>query len=332
MRKSSSVLIFLFVAVHLLAACYYHKPDYSDEWDLTERRKDSLDFEATHHYTENYNFLMVGDSLTLRDGRPQHNPLSPDAVVDSVKVFADDRLVVADIMIAPEDSVDSVWVKVARDQSTMGWVHEKDLLREVVPDDSISLFINVFSNVHLIYFLGVLGLLLVVYLVRRMRRKRFHIVHFDDVGSPYPTLLCLTLAGAATLYASMQKFVPDTWMEFYYHPTLNPFGLPFVLGLFVAAVWLIVLLAIASVEDVCRQLPLHEAVLYLFALLGVCAVCYLFFSLATLYYVGYPCLLVYAGWALRRYFLYARCPYVCGRCGAKLHAKGRCPHCGTLNE
>ena len=332
MRRSSSILIFLLLVFHLLTACYYQKPDYSDEWDLTERRKDSLDFEATHHYTENYNFLMVGDSLSLQTARPYHNPVSSDLAADSVTVFGDDRLVVADIMIVPEDSVDSVWVKVARDQYTMGWVHEKDLLKEVVPDDSISLFIHVFSDKHLIYFLCVLGVLLVVWLTRKMRRKRFHIVHFDDVGSLFPTLLCMTLSGAATLYASMQKFVPDTWMEFYYHPTLNPFGLPFVLGLFVASVWLIVLLAIASVEDVCRQLPLREAVLYLFALLGVCAVCYLFFSLATLYYIGYPCLLLYWGWALRRYFLYAWCPYVCGRCGARLRRKGRCPRCGAWNE
>ena len=86
----------------------------------------------------------------------------------------------------------------------------------------------------------------------------------------------------------MQNFVPDTWTEFYFHPTLNPFGLPFILGLFVASVWLIVILAIASVEDVCRQLPFQVAMLYLFALLGVCAGCYLFFSLTTLYYLGYP--------------------------------------------
>ena len=62
---------------------------------------------------------------------------------------------------------------------------------------------------------------------------------------------------------------------------------------------------IASVEDVCRQLPFQEAMLYLFALLGVCAGCYLFFSLTTLYYLGYPFFLFYVGWALRRYFRYA---------------------------
>ena len=119
-------------------ACYYQRPDYSDEWDLTESRRDSLDFEATHHYTENFNFLVVGDSLCLHSTHPYHNPGRTDAGPDSVTVFEDDRLVVADIMIVPEDSVDSVWVKVARDQYTMGWVHEADLLSAAIPDDSIS--------------------------------------------------------------------------------------------------------------------------------------------------------------------------------------------------
>lgn len=231
MRKSNFFLICLLLGSLLSAGCYYQKPDYSDEWDLTEKRKDSLDFEASHHYNRNYNFVVVGDSLCLQTVHPVHNPVHAGVPEDTVAVFADDRLVVAEVMIVPEDSVDSVWVKVARDQSTMGWVHEQDLLARVVPDDSISRFIHTFSNTHLIYFLSVLGVLSVLWLVRRMRRKRFHIVHFDDIGSCYPTLLCLTLSGAATLYASMQNFVPDTWTEFYFHPTLNPFGLPVYFGL-----------------------------------------------------------------------------------------------------
>ena len=283
----------------LTAACYYPAADYSDEWDLTDEKRDSMDFEARHHYTENFNFLLTGDSLLLYASRPVLFPRD-EADTAGVYVYASDPLAVADILIAPADTVDSVWVKVARDQMTMGWVHETDLLKNAIPDDPISYFIHVFSNSHLLYFLSALGFLSVGYIVRRMRRKRFRMVHFDDIGSCYPTLLCLTISGAATLYASMQKFVPDTWVEFYYHPTLNPFGLPFVLGLFIASVWLIVVLSIATVDDVRRQLPLREALLYLSATAGMCAGCYLFFSLTTLYYIGYPCLLLYVAWALRR--------------------------------
>lgn len=331
MRKDKFFLLACLWLAGLLSSCYYPRTDYSDAWDLTEGWKDSLDFKETHHYTENFNFLMVGDSLVLRDERPEAYD-GGAATTDSVSVFRGDCLVVADIVIVPEDAEDSVWVKVARDQMTMGWVHESDLLDKVIPDDSISYFIHVFSDKHLIYFMAVLGVLLIIYLIRRMRSQRFHIVHFDDIGSSYPTLLCLTLSGAATLYASIQNFVPETWVEFYYHPTLNPFGLPFILGLFIASIWMIVILALASAEAVFSQLSLHDALLYLFALVGVCAGCYLFFSLTTLYYIGYPCLVLYAVWALRRYYFHARCKYACGACGAKLREKGRCPRCGAWNE
>ncbi len=315
----------------LFTSCYYQRGGYEDQWDLTESTLDSLDFAATHHYTDNFNFYVIGDSLLLQEQRPLHNLPSPEQA--SVKtVYKRDRLVVADIAVIPEDSVDSVWVKVARDQYTMGWVHEQDLLKTVVPDDSISRFIYVFSNKHLIYFLSLLSVVSVAYVIRRMMRKRFRMVHLDDIGSCYPLLLCLCVSGAAVLYASIQHFVPDTWVEYYFHPTLNPFALPPVLGTFIALVWLILLLAIAATEDVLQQLSWSEAFLYLFALLGMCTLCYLFFSIATLYYVGYPCLLLYAGVALWRYYMYSRCDYLCGRCGAKIRRKGRCPHCGALNE
>ncbi len=355
LRSALAYSRFCLLSVCLLSVgCHYPKPDYSDEWDLTEKRKDSLDFEASRHYGLNYNFMVVADSLCLLPARPVRNPGQVGEPEDTAVVFADDRLVVAEVTARTDDPEDYVWVKVARDQSTMGWVREQDLLARVVPDNPVSRFIHAFGNTRLICLLSVLGALSVLCSVRRMRPGRFHIVHldkslspgrdkqaplcarllaiFDDIGSCYPTLLCLTVSGSATLYAGMQDFVPDTWTEFYFHPTLNPFGLPFVLGLFVASVWLIVILAIASVDDVLRQLPFREAMPYLLALFGVCAGCYLFFSLTTSCYLGYPFLLFYAGWALRRYFRHARKPYVCGRCGAGLRGKGRCPRCGAWND
>lgn len=331
MNKKVFLWIGAALAMLCLTSCYYQRPGYEDQWDLTDNMRDSLDFASRHHYTDNFNFLVVSDSLELQMEQPLHNQPQPEAP-SWQRVRKSDRLVVADIAVIPEDSVDSVWVKVARDQYTMGWVHEQELLRQVVPADSISQFIHVFSNRHLICFLVLLLIVLAVFVVRRLRRKRFRIVHFDDIGSCYPTLLCLCLSLAAVLYASIQHFVPDTWVEYYFHPTLNPFLLPPVLGAFIASVWLALLLAVASVEDVLRQLPLSEAVLYLLALLGVCAVCYLFFSVTTLFYAGYPCLLLYAGFALHQYYRRARCAYLCGKCGAKIRQKGRCPYCGAVNE
>jgi hypothetical protein len=41
---------------------------------------------------------------------------------------------------------------------------------------------------------------------------------------------------AATVYNSIQHFVPETWEHYYYDPTLNPFEVPFILGLFIVCV------------------------------------------------------------------------------------------------
>ncbi|MDE5788422.1 MAG: zinc ribbon domain-containing protein, partial [Bacteroidaceae bacterium] len=68
------------------------------------------------------------------------------AQANSFIVYKNDPLVVAQIEIIPEDPMDSVWVKVARDQMTQGWIHESELLEAVVPDDPISQGIYIFSN------------------------------------------------------------------------------------------------------------------------------------------------------------------------------------------
>ena len=315
--------------VFIFSSCYYEKVKPDDRWDLSERTRDSLAFLSHHYYGLNYNFQIVGDSLVLLRERPTFRTASCG---DSLVVRKGARLVVADFMTLSVDSIDSVWVKVAHDQQLMGWIHEKQLLDNVVPDDSISQFIHVFSNKHLLYFLSAFAVLFVLYMARKMQRKPFRTVHIHDIASFYPTGLCLTMSGAATLYASIQNFVPQTWIQFYYQPTLNPFGVPLILSCFLVCVWMILILVLASVDDVRRQLSFPESFLYLLGLSGVCMLCYLFFSITTLYYIGYPCFVIYVFWALRRYFRQSYSCYVCGSCGAKIRTKGKCPRCGAWNE
>jgi hypothetical protein len=69
---------------------------------------------------------------------------------------------------------------------------------------------------------------------------------------------------------------------------------------FIIGVWAIIIVAIATVDDVTRMLPLGEAFLYLIGLAAVCAVCYVVFSITTLYYIGYPLLIAYFIFAFRR--------------------------------
>ena len=109
-----------------------------------------------------------------------------------------------------------------------------------------------------------------------------------------------------------------TWVEFYYHPTLNPFGLPPILSLFVAMVWLNLITALAVIDDVRRCLPVGAAVVYLMTLLGACVVLYLSFTLTVGLYVGYLLFAAYVVFALRRYLTRYYRPYRCGRCGKGL--------------
>lgn len=68
-------------------------------------------------------------------------------------------------------------------------------------------------------------IVVVAYGLYRLNRHDAYIVHFNDIDSFYPTLLCLLVASSATLYASIQMFGAETWRHFYYHPSLNPFAL-----------------------------------------------------------------------------------------------------------
>jgi len=310
MRRSISPF-YLFTFLLLLTACYNRGPITPDAWNLTEQQLDSISFYTTHHYTQNYNFIVTGDSLVVVAQEPGAmaipdvvsaltSHLSPLTSLDSITLRKNERIVVADIMTVPSDTIDSVWVKVARDQLTFGWIHEKELLAKVSPDDPISQFIDLFSNVHLLVFLAFCVVVVAAYGVRRLMRRGAKIVHFNDIPSFYPTTLCLLVASSAVLYSSIQLFGPESWRHFYYHPSLNPFGMPLHLGLFVSSVWAIIIVGIATVDDVTKHLPLGSAILYLSGLTAVCAVDYVIFSITTLYYVGYPLLVAYFIFALRR--------------------------------
>ena len=157
MRRLVSLL---FLAL-LLCGCYNRGPITPDAWDLTRQQLDSISFYTTHHYTQNFNFVVTGDSLVVVAQQPEDMAV-PDVVSveiqtesgeyhkDSITLLRNERIVVADIKTGPSDTIDSVWVKVARDQLTFGWVHESELLSKVSPDDPISQFIDQFSNVHLL--------------------------------------------------------------------------------------------------------------------------------------------------------------------------------------
>lgn len=304
--------VYLFIiALVLCSACYYPA-------------------EESTLYAVNDNFFLAADSMRLQTQEPLHN-MPIDTLSDSIMLFYNDPLVVAQIVEIPEDSIDSVWVKVARDQFAQGWIHQSDFLASVVPDDPISEFIYLFSQRHLWFFLGLVFTVLIVLVVQKIRHSRFNMIFVRDISSFYPTMLTVSLSSSALLYASIQRLVPETWVLYYYHPTLNPFDLPLILGLFIASIWLLVVLVIATIDEVLALLPIPEAILYLFSLLGVCVVCYMVFSLPALGWFGYILYLIFSVALIWRYIKCFRARCLCGKCGAKMHGKGQCTRCKTRN-
>ncbi|MBO4811517.1 MAG: zinc ribbon domain-containing protein [Prevotella sp.] len=323
-----------FIIYHLLfsvalTSCYRQPSPTPDGWVPTAEQVDSVSFYTTHHYTQNYNFVVTADSLPLIIQQP--GEAIGGMLVDTIRVHRDERIVVADIATFASDTIDSVWVQVARDQLTMGWLHEGDLLAAVAPDNPVSRFIDFFSDSHLLIMLAVVVLCLALYVVRRLYRRQAPIVHLRDIPSAYPTLMCLLVAVAAVVYSTIQLADPESWRHYYYHPSLNPFALPVHLGVFLAIVWALVVVGAATLYDVLRLLSPGQALLYLLGLAAVCSVCYVVFSVSTLFYVGYPLLVAYVIFALHRYFRHSRPRYACGQCGLPLRSKGRCPRCGSMN-
>ena len=300
------------------------------EWSGTRSKEDSLSFRVKHHYSQGFNFIVTSDSLMLLRQQPEE--AVNEMTTDSFAVKKGKEVVVADIRILPNDKQDSVWVQIATEDYAFGWIHESRLLKQVDPADPISQFISIFSNVHLLIFLIVFSIMGVGYLARKILKKNAHIVHFNDISSFYPTLLAVIVALSAAFYASIQLFAPETWREFYFHPSLNPFSQPLLLNIFLVLVWAMLIIGLATIDDVRRLLKSGETLLYLSGLGAVCAVNYIVFSVLTLYYIGYPLLVAYIYYAFRVYLRKSSETYYCGNCGVRLHRKGRCPQCGAVNE
>lgn len=197
MRKGCQYVLKGMLMVFVLffvTSCYHRhitKGQHAALVEYSDRQRDSISFSSTHHYTYRYNFVVAADSLMLIKQQPEEfvNHLT----IDSFAVMKHCLLVVSDIRIIPQDRVDSVWIQLATEDNVFGWIHESNMLSKVVPDDPISQFIMVFSNTHLLIFLIVFVLIGVSYLVKKIFTRNAPIVHFNDIDSPYPTALVISI-------------------------------------------------------------------------------------------------------------------------------------------
>lgn len=301
-RKTTVWQVMLLGILLMLSSCYHRHNSHQQHAAMVEysdRQLDSISFSTTHHYTNKYNFLVFKDSLELMRQQPEE--YISGLKVDTFAVKKNHLLVVTDIRMVPQDSIDSVWVQLATENNDFGWVRESKLLPRVVPDDPISEFIMTFSNVHLLIFLVVIVVITMAYLVRKVFHSNGKIVHFNDIDSPYPVTLVLLVSISAAFYGWIQSFEPEMWRHFYFHPSLNPFAVPHLLGVFLALVWAVLIVALACVDEVYHRLTFGEGLLYLGGLAGVCALDYIIFSVLSLYYIGYVLLFAYIYFAIKTY-------------------------------
>lgn len=362
--KSFTRLLLLALLAVLPASCYYSHPNRMDHWKPADGVSvDSVEFRIAHHYWKGSNFETT-DSMRLSALPPGDDAsrdgwvLSEYLTTDSILLAKHEKIVVADIRYVPADSIDSVWVKVARDQLTQGWAREKSLMGRVVADDVISRFIHTFSGLRSTIFAstaGALVLLLILSMLWRNRQKgvrskqgrKQKLFYLLSAGllapggwngafrSFYPTLLCLVASGAAALYGSIQYHVPGTWVEFYFHPSLNPMhaDLPLLMRGFLLAAWLLLVVSVAVVIDLCRREGLGRAAIHVAGLGCNCIILYMVFTLTTPRYgLSYGLLALYWAFALWRYRRLHRPTYYCGNCGHSLPGPGECPKCGAVNQ
>lgn len=314
------ILSWIIGTVALMSSCQYTDslPTYLPG---LSKDVDSIHQIPARPYALNSNFVVISDTLWLR--------ILPFR--DSIAVIKGNELVVAEFSIHPKDSVDSVWVKVARDQQTIGWLREKDLLENIVPVDPISRAIHWFSNSHTQPFFMIVCGFLLWFFYRSYRRKQIKQVWFNDIDSVFPICLIWLLVTAAMLYNTMQHFVPQTWQRFYYDPSLSPLDVPGILSAFILCLWLIALVGIALLDDIFHLAKPELAFFYLVGLFTFCILSYILFTWIWVY-MAYALWILYTLWAVIRLRKVGRHVYACGNCGQTMRKKGICPNCGALNE
>ena len=67
---SSSICVL--TVLLLITSCYHQKPETHDAMvTYSAKQIDSLSFQAKHHYTNNYNFIVKADSMPLIRQQPE---------------------------------------------------------------------------------------------------------------------------------------------------------------------------------------------------------------------------------------------------------------------
>lgn len=324
----------------LLSACHYQWNE--DRWiEPANNGIDSVAFREAHHYWRGDNFVAT-DSFYISTTLP-----TTDIVYDSANsnktIQEGDVIVIDNIQPDTTTQPNSYWIRIATaspdehgaftNSPLCGWVKEHTLLEHTVPDRPLSRLIYHFSDRHFKIIMYIILITFLIYIIHKSCKKKIRLVHFNDINSFYPTFLCLIVAGLALLYQSIQTYVPETWIEYYFHPTINPLSpnIPTIMQLFLGGVWLIIFIGIATADEIRHQLNFTDGVCYLIGTCSFCGLLYIFFTAVIPPIISYFILPAYWIWAIIHFKRNQRPQYFCGNCGTTIDKLGKCPHCGAIN-
>lgn len=285
--------------------------------------------ERTYEFSEGY--VVDCDSLSLQINRPLHTcPI--DTISPNALLVPGDTVAVVKRVIIPEDAVDSVWVLVTNQHFELGWLHESDLVADIIPIDPISQAIHFFSVYHDEIFYVAIGLMLFAMILLWLVHHQLRIPFYRDMPSFYPALVIIVFGAMVVLYINIQRLVPDEWEYYYFHTTLSPFGQTRPILLFLSSFWVLLVLSIATLDDMIHRLNLIDFIVYGLVLMGMLCAEYLLINWVSSY-TNLPFILYGIIVLVVAVLSYCnRIRFICGKCGQPLHHKGRCPSCGAINE
>ena len=243
--------------------------------NMSTQQIDSLVFRLTHHYSINFNFVVKADSIMLI---PREGDAGDTCYVKDGELIA---------VAAISNHIDTLWVKVAHDQRTMGWIAESELLKHSSPDDPISEILYALSGSRGIWMSILAAIGLSAFFVKQRKNNRMRLFSLEQMQSPYPSMFLALIAVMAVLYSSVQNFVPEYWQEYYFHPSLNPLMLPPLMATLVVCVWLLIITFIAVCDEVYHHFDVLDGAIYIFELLGIGMIVYLAVSWTTIIFIGY---------------------------------------------
>ncbi len=327
-RILCTMLTAVLLAAHLFTSCSKpHLAFPASEAKDALGMADSAQFLKEHHYWKDYNLQVTSDSMPLLQSSPEFSK-----VTDTFFLPKGTQIVVADILFFPTGTGDTIMVKVASEDLRQGWLLETSLFENAVPDEPISRFIHRADSSRLSFTLFLTSFLILFFAILRTMRKKIAGTPLKTANSPYPLLLSLIVAFVSMLNTCIRHCTPEDWDAFYLHPTLNPFALPVLMGMFVIGVWLVCIMGLAVIEDLRQRDNIFNHTIPLLSLAAGCTLLHLIFSHISRPRVAFSLFVAYAAFVIVTLILRRSGLYVCGVCGKKMTTSGVCPHCGTRNQ